>query len=177
MCHGGKRFCLLVGQFLVSSFGFRVSGWPFILTSQLETRNLPLSRPMAAILRLPPMSKIMLQRIALLETKQIIALPIPECNQEKQNSNSRRFALYLLPVGRVGQVRRVRHVRQWILGIGSISSYSTNDKAILYASHKPIQSLKMSHESHMSHKSHRQMVKCEAHNPPPESNLKTSCFP
>ena len=85
-------------------------------------------------MRLPPMSKIMLQRIALLETKQIIALPIPECNQEKQNSNSRRFALYRLPMGRVGQVRRVRHVRQWILGIGSISSYSTNDKAIPRAS-------------------------------------------
>ena len=50
-------------------------------------------------------------------------------------------------------------------------------KAILCASPLPIQSLKMSHESHMSHKSHRQMAKCEAHNPPPESNLKTSCFP
>ena len=86
-----------------------------------------------------------LRRPPLPKTKQIIALPIPECNQEKQNSNSGRFALYRLPMGRVGQVRRVRHVRQWILGIGSISSYSTNDKAILYASHKPIQSLKMSH--------------------------------
>ena len=116
-------------------------------------------------------------RIAFLETGRIIALPIPESNRKSENSNSGRFALYRLPMGRAGQVRRVRHVRQWILGIGSISSYSTNDKAILYASHKPIQSLKMSHESHMSHKSHRQMVKCEDHNPPPESNLKTSFFP
>ena len=46
---------------------------------------------MAAILRLPPVSKISVSRIALLETTQIIALPVSESNQ-KENPGALHFA-------------------------------------------------------------------------------------
>lgn len=46
------------------------------------------------------------------KTRQIIALPMPKSNRKSKNSNSGRFALYRLPVGRVGQVRHVGLVRQ-----------------------------------------------------------------
>ena len=81
------------------SFWFRVSGWPFILTSQLETTNFnfPSLQADGSNLATAAYVKDHASRIALLETKQIIALPIPESNRKSENSNS---ALRALPTSR-----------------------------------------------------------------------------
>ena len=87
LCHGGKRFCLSVGQFRVSGFK-PLRTFAFFAAKKLT--HFPTLQAGDGNFATAACVKDHAPRIAFLETRQIIALPVSESNQ-KENLGASRF--------------------------------------------------------------------------------------
>jgi hypothetical protein len=87
LCHGGKRFCLSVGQFRVSGFK-PLRTFAFFAAKKLT--HFPTLQAGDGNFATAAYVKDHVPRIAFLETAQIIALPMSESNQ-KENPGALRF--------------------------------------------------------------------------------------
>ena len=87
LCHGGKRFCLSVGQFRVSGFK-PLRTFAFFAAKKLT--HFPTLQAGDGNFTTAAYVKDHAPRIAFLETRRIIALPVSESNQ-KENPGALRF--------------------------------------------------------------------------------------